>query len=392
MNKILSRIKGDKVIWMVVIFLSLVSLLLVYSSTGALAYKKQGGNTEYYFIRHLIILVLGLVIMFGAHLIKYTIYARIANILVILAIPVLGYTLFSGQEINEASRWIVVPIINMSFQSSDLGKLALVIFLARFLTVKQNDIKDFKKGFLPVMIFIGLICGLILPANLSTSVLLFLTCVIMLFIGRVSLKHLGQMLFVAITVLSIFLLILTNSSDQGRLGTWKKRIESFNGNNPELNYQSNQAKIAIASGYPLGKGPGNSTQRNFIPHPYSDFIYAIIIEEYGILGGTLVLLAYLILLFRAVRIAIKSPGTFGAFLALGLSLMLVFQAMVNMLVATDLMPVTGQPLPLISMGGTSLWFTSISFGIILSVSKEIDKELPSDLLTENSNNKDSYEE
>lgn len=378
-NKILNRIKGDKVIWMVVIFLSLVSLLLVYSSTGALAYKRQGGNTEYYFIRHFIILVLGLVIMFGAHLIKYTIYARFANFLVIISIPILGYTLFKGAEINEANRWLVIPIVNLSFQSSDLGKLALIIFLARFLTVRQDTIKDFKKGFLPVIIFIGLICGLILPANFSTAAFLFFTCVILLYIGRVSMKHLFQMLGLAITILSVFLVILLNSSEQGRFGTWKKRIENFRSNDPEVNYQSNQSKIAIASSYPIGKGPGNSTQRNFLPHPYSDFIFAIIIEEYGLIGGFLVLLAYLILLFRAVRIATKSPGTFGAFLSLGLTLLIVFQALINMAVAVNLLPVTGQPLPLVSMGGTSLWFTSIAFGIILSVSKEIDKEQLSEI-------------
>jgi cell division protein FtsW len=218
---------------------------------------------------------------------------------------------------------------------------------------------------------------LILPANLTTAMLLTLTCLIMMFIGRVSMKHILMLSGVAIVVFAIFLVILMNSSDQGRLGTWKKRIENFKDPDSDANYQANQAKIAIASGYPLGKGPGNSNQRNFLPHPYSDFIYAIIIEEYGLIGGFLVLIAYLILLYRAMRIATNSPGTFGAFLALGLSLMLVFQALINMSVAVNLLPVTGQPLPLVSMGGTSIWFTCISFGIILSVSKEVDKEDPS---------------
>jgi cell division protein FtsW len=377
MNKILSRIKGDKVIWMVVLFLSVVSILLVYSATGALAYKKHGGNTEYYLLRHFVILIAGLGLMFLTHLLKYTFYARISRILVFISIPLLGYTLASGSQLNEASRWIMIPLLNITFQTSDLAKLALVIFLARILAVKQDEIQDFRKGFVPVVVIIAIVVILILPANLSTAMLLTLTCLIMMFIGRVSLKHIGMLAGVAAIVFAIFIVILMNSSDQGRLGTWKKRIENFKNPDADANYQANQAKIAIASGFPVGKGPGNSNQRNFLPHPYSDFIYAIIIEEYGLIGGFLVLIAYLILLFRAMKIATNSPGTFGAFLALGLSLMLVFQALINMSVAVNLLPVTGQPLPLVSMGGTSIWFTCISFGIILSVSKEVETEDPS---------------
>ncbi|MEI6346342.1 MAG: putative peptidoglycan glycosyltransferase FtsW [Bacteroidota bacterium] len=377
MSKILSKIKGDKVIWIIVLFLSVASILLVYSATGALAYKKQGGNTEYYLLRHFVILIAGLGLMFVTHLLKYTMYARLSRLLIVISIPLLFYTLFSGSQLNDASRWIVIPLLNITFQTSDLAKLALVIFLARILAVKQDEIKDFRKGFVPVVLVIALVVMLILPANLSTAMLLTLTCLIMMFIGRVSMKHILMLSGVAVVVFAIFLVILMNSSDQGRLGTWKKRIENFKDPDSDANYQANQAKIAIASGYPVGKGPGNSNQRNFLPHPYSDFIYAIIIEEYGLIGGFLVLIAYLILLYRAMRIATNSPGTFGAFLALGLSLMLVFQALINMSVAVNLLPVTGQPLPLVSMGGTSIWFTCISFGIILSVSKEVDKEDPS---------------
>jgi cell division protein FtsW len=377
MSKILSKIKGDKVIWIIVLFLSVASILLVYSATGALAYKKQGGNTEYYLLRHFVILIAGLGLMFVTHLLKYTMYARLSRLLIVISIPLLIYTLFSGSQLNDASRWIVIPLLNITFQTSDLAKLALVIFLARILAVKQDEIKDFRRGFVPVVVVIAIVVMLILPANLSTAMLLTLTCLIMMFIGRVSMKHILMLSGVAIVVFAIFLVILMNSSDQGRLGTWKKRIENFKDPDSDANYQANQAKIAIASGYPLGKGPGNSNQRNFLPHPYSDFIYAIIIEEYGLIGGFLVLIAYLILLYRAMRIATNSPGTFGAFLALGLSLMLVFQALINMSVAVNLLPVTGQPLPLVSMGGTSIWFTCISFGIILSVSKEVDKEDPS---------------
>jgi len=385
MNKILSKIKGDKVIWMVVLFLSIVSILLVYSATGALAYKKQGGNTEYYLVRHFVILIAGLGLMFFTHLIKYTFYARISKLLFFLSLPLLVYTLFSGSELNEASRWIVIPLLNITFQTSDFAKLALVIFLARILAVKQDQIKDLHKGFIPVVTGIGVVVGLILPANLSTAMLLTFTCLIMMFIARISIKHILMLTGIALIAFSIFIVIMMNSSDQGRLGTWKKRIENFKNPDADANYQANQAKIAVASGFPVGKGPGNSNQRNFLPHPYSDFIYAIIIEEYGIVGGLLILFAYLILLYRAMRIATNSPGTFGAFLALGLTVMLVFQALVNMAVAVNLLPVTGQPLPMVSMGGTSIWFTCISFGIILSVSKEVEKEDPSMLVSSNTN-------
>lgn len=385
MNKILSKIKGDKVIWMVVLFLSIVSILLVYSATGALAYKKQGGNTEYYLVRHFIILIAGLGLMFFTHLIKYTFYARMSKLLFFLSLPLLVYTLFSGSELNEASRWIMIPLLNITFQTSDFAKLALVIFLARILAVKQDQIKDLHKGFIPVVTGILVVVGLILPANLSTAMLLTFTCLIMMFIARISIKHILMLTGVVLIAFSIFIVIMMNSSDQGRLGTWKKRIENFKNPDADANYQANQAKIAVASGFPVGKGPGNSNQRNFLPHPYSDFIYAIIIEEYGIVGGLLILFAYLILLYRAMRIATNSPGTFGAFLALGLTVMLVFQALVNMAVAVNLLPVTGQPLPMVSMGGTSIWFTCISFGIILSVSKEVEKEDPSMLVSSNTN-------
>lgn len=386
MNKILSRFKGDKVIWMVVLFLTIVSILLVYSATGALAYKKQGGNTEYYLIRHLVIVLLGLVLMFFTHLAKYTFYARISGLLILLSIPMLAYTLFSGSQLNDASRWIMIPLLNITFQTSDFAKLATVIYLARMLTVKQEHIKDLRKGFVPVVVVIGFVLALILPANLSTAMLLALTCLIMMLIARVSIKHILVLSAIALVAFSIFIVVLMNSSDQGRSATWKNRIENFRNPDADANYQANQAKIAVASGYPMGQGPGNSSQRNFLPHPYSDFIFAIIIEEYGIVGGFSVLLAYLILIFRAVKIATNSPGTFGALLALGLTFMLVFQALINMMVAINLLPVTGQPLPMVSMGGTSIWFTCISFGIILSVSKEVANEDPSMLKPKQTSN------
>jgi cell division protein FtsW len=370
MKTILSKLEGDKVIWFIVAVLSLFSILAVYSSTGTLAYRYQSGNTEYYLFKHLIILAMGLLMMFVAHKIKYTYYSRISQLAIFVAIPLLALTLFMGTNINEANRWLTLPGINVTFQSSDLAKLALIMYIARILTKKQEQIKDFKGAFVPVIVPVLVVCGLILPANLSTAVLLFATSVVIMFIGRIRMKYILSMVALGLVFLTIFLIILVNSPQTGRFYTWKARIERFiDKDNTADTYQSDQAKIAIATGGVMGKLPGNSVQRNFLPQAFSDFIYAIIIEEYGLAGGFIILMLYLILLFRGIRIAQRSPGTFGAFLAVGLTFSLVFQALINMAVTVDLLPVTGQPLPLLSMGGTSLWFTSLAIGIILSVSR-----------------------
>jgi len=373
MQFLLNKIKGDKIIWLVVIILSVFSLLAVYSSTGTLAYKYQGGNTEYYMIKHFIILVLGLFLMYLAHLVKYTYFSRIFQIALWIAVPLLLLTLFVGLNLNEARRVLPLPF-GLTFQTSDLAKLTLIMYLARELTKRQEVIKDFKSAFLPIVIPVLIVCFLILPANFSTAAILFTTSLVLMFIGRVSLKHIFSM--IAIGVVIMFFMVLIAKSYPNllpRVGTWISRVENFREPNAEENYQVEQAKIAIASGGIVGKMPGNSEQRNFLPHPYSDFIFAIIIEEYGLLGGLLVVFLYLILLFRAVKIVAKVPRNFGAFLTIGVAFSLVFQAMINMAVAVNLLPVTGQTLPFISMGGTSIWFTSISIGIILSVSKEVEK-------------------
>lgn len=375
MFKAIRKIKGDKVIWAVVIILSVFSILAVYSSTGTLAYKKQGGNTEYYMLKHLIILLFGFLLMYVTHLIKFSYYSRISQIAIIVAGLLLVGTLIIGTQYNEASRWLTLPVINLTFQSSDLAKLALIMYVARLISKKQDQIKDFKSGFIPILLPIIIICGLIFPANLSTAAMLFITCLVLMFIGRVNLRYMVSMIGIFIAAMGILVMIIYNSPGQGRLGTWHNRIESFvNSEGGEEEYQVEQAKIAVASGGLFGKMPGNSTQRNFLPHPYSDFIFAIIVEEYGLIGAATLVLLYLILLFRATRIVVKSPENFGAFMAIGLSFSLVFQAMVNMAVAVHILPVTGQPLPFVSMGGTSIWFTSISIGILLSISKEIETQ------------------
>ncbi len=373
MKVIISKLQGDKVIWFIVAALSLFSILAVYSSTGTLAYRFQSGNTEYYLIKHLVILVMGLLLMYLAHKIKYTYYSKIAQLALFAAIPLLLLTLVAGTNINEANRWLTLPVINVSFQSSDFAKLALIMYLARILNKKQEQIKDLKSAFIPVLLPVVIICGLILPANFSTAAILFATSVVVMFIGRLNFKYIMAMIGVGLIALTIFIIVLLNSPSSGRVGTWKARIERFVDRENADTYQSDMAKTAIATGGITGKMPGNSVQRNFLPQAFSDFIYAIIIEEYGLIGGFVVLMLYLILLFRGIQIAQRAPGTFGAFLAIGLTFSLVFQAMINMAVTVDLLPVTGQPLPLISMGGTSLWFTSLAIGIILSVSRKAEE-------------------
>lgn len=373
MNWLLNKTKGDFVIWMVIFLLAIISLLAVYSSTGTLAYQHQGGNTEYYFFKHLFLLLFGLLMIYLCHLIDFRYYSRIAQILLILSVPLLLLTYFLGLDIHNAKRWLMVPGINVSIQTSDIAKVALIMYTARMLSKKQEVIKDFRKAFLPIMTAIVLVCGLIAPADLSTAVILFACCFILLFIGRVKLKFLALLVAICFSGAALFTGVLYFADDGGRIATWEQRIESF-ANEENVSYQNKQAKIAIATGGLFGKGPGNSTQRNFLPNPYSDFIYAIIIEEWGLLGGIFVMLLYLILLYRCILIVIKSPFAFGALLALGLSLILVLQGFVNMGVAVHLLPVTGLTLPMVSMGGTSLLFTSVSLGIILSVSRYIEEE------------------
>ena len=389
-----SRTKGDKVIWTAVVLLAVVSLLVVYSSTGLLAYKMYKGNTEVYLFKQFAFILVGVMIIYFAHQVNYTIYSKVAKILFLLSIPLLFYTLFFGVKLNEGSRWIRLPIINMTFQTSDLAKLALFMYLSRLLSKKQDVIKDFKTGFLPVITPIAIICLLIAPANLSTALLIGATSLMLLFIGRVSAKHL--LLTIAVAAIPVFILVsaavIRHKANGGttekpkvegrsrltvRVDTWISRVETFvyggKEDNNDNSYQTNQAKIAIAKGGMLGLGPGNSQQRNFLPHPYSDFIYAIIIEEYGLVGGAFIVFIYLVFLLRSIRIFRRCPFAFGAFLALGLSFTLVIQALANMAVNVNLFPVTGVTLPLVSMGGSSFLFTCLAIGIILSVARNAEQ-------------------
>jgi cell division protein FtsW len=361
--------------WFVIIILSAFGVLAVYSSTGTLAFTQYGGNTEAKLFKHVAILLFGLFFMYMCHLVDFRYYSRISLLLVIVCVPLLIYTLIWGVDLNDAKRWINLPIINQTFQTSDLAKLALIMFIARQLSRAQEDIKDFKKAFLPILLWVVLICSLIAPANLSTAAVLFATSLLLMFIGRISLKYIFMLIGAGLVALSILILLaVTFPKMITRFETWKHRIETFTDNDEGGSYQNQQAKIAIATGGIIGKGPGNSTQRNFLPHPYSDFIFAIIVEEYGLLGGSTIILLYLIFLFRCIRIVIKSPRAYGALLAAGLAFSLVIQAFINMGVAVNVFPVTGLPLPLISMGGTSILFNSIAFGIILSVSRSVEEQ------------------
>jgi cell division protein FtsW len=390
-DSLVRKTKGDRVIWAIVVILTLASLLLVYSSTGSLAYRMSR-STESYLFKQLAFICLGILLIYFAHRINYTIYSRVALYLFLISIPLLLYTLLFGVQLNAGSRWIKLPVINMTFQTSDLAKLALFMYLSRQLSRKQHIIKDFKKGFLPVIVPVALTCMLIAPANLSTSVLVAGTSIMLLFIGRVSTKHILATIGIALipVVLLISIAVSTYDSEKGerkklpaileagRIPTWIGRIQTFvyskkEDNNEKL-YQINQAKIAIANGGWIGKGPGNSEQRNFLPHSYSDFIYAIIIEEYGIFGAAFMCFIYLLFLYRCIRIFRKCPFAFGAFLALALSFTLVVQAVANMGVNVNLFPNTGVTLPLVSMGGSSFLFTCLAIGIILSVSRNVEQQ------------------
>ncbi len=354
------NLQGDKVIWAVVFALSLISVLVVYSSIGTLAYKRTQ-SPESFLIKHTITVFVGIAAMWFAHKVDYRYYSKISKVALWASIPLLIYTFTNGVTINQAARWIQVPVIG-SFQPSDFASLALIVNLASMLSKRQQNIDDIKESLIPILFWCGMICGLIALTNLSTAVLLLITCMLIMFIGRVPTKYLAMLVFVG----ALFGALAIKYGVRGE--TAKNRITNFI-EGTDLPFQAKHARIAVATGGITGKGPGNSDQRNILPHPYSDFIYAIVIEEYGMVGGIVVLVLYLVLLHRGMKASYNSDRAFGGLLSAGLSFDLVCQAMVNMGVVVGLGPITGQPLPLISMGGTSMVFTGLAVGIILSVSR-----------------------
>lgn len=379
MNKLFDQhLRGDRTIWMVALILGVVSLLAVYSACSWMVWKSSGGTLRILFKQGLM-LAAGGAIMYAASKPRYSLYSKLSQLLLGVTIGLLALTLLIGSNVNGASRWLEIPGLGITFQTSDLARVVIMVYLARVLGKHREEPWTFREVVLRLMLPVGAICGLILPANFSTAALLFATCMILMFIGQVPLKHMLLIAGIAIASFGVLLLLAKTSPELlPRLKTWTARLENHGGEDRDANYQVNNAKIAIVHGGLLPNGPGTGTSRNFMPHPESDMIYAFIVEEYGsILGGLGLLLLYLILLSRAMRIANRCDKRFGQLTVMGLALSLVLQALVNMAVAVNLVPVTGQPLPLVSMGGTSMWFTCLSLGIMLSVSRSVyDTEQP----------------
>lgn len=400
MSSIFSNLKGDKVIWATAGLLAIFSFLPVYSASSNLAYLYGDGSTFQYVVVHFFHLLLGFCLLFAVHKIPYHYFRGLSILFLPVVIVLLIYTVAQGTMIDGAyaSRWIQIPGLGVSFQSSTLASVVLMIYVARYLSKKTNDNLTFKESILPLWVPVGLVLLLILPANFSTTAIIFSMVLVLMFLGGYPIKYLGIIVAAGLLLLTMF--ILTAKAFPGllpnRVDTWASRIESFTNNeDTEADYQIEKAKIAIASGGVAGTGIGKSVQRNFLPQSSSDFIYAIIVEEMGLIGAFGVMGAYLLLLFRIVIVATKSNTVFGKLLVMGVGLPIIFQALINMGVAVELFPVTGQTLPLISSGGTSIWMTCMALGIILSVSaqreemkereeaeKELDNENPLDILSE----------
>ncbi len=376
MKKLISNLKGDKGIWSFVALLALLSFMPVFSASSNLAYIGKGdGNTLGYLVKHIVHIAIGFTIIFMVHKVPYHYFKAIAKGSLYFVWLLLAFTLFKGTVIAgaNASRWIQIPFIGVTFQPSTLASMVLFIFVARFLSKKRTEPLTFKASvwelWLPV--FITLI--FILPANFSTTALIFSMVLMLVFIGKYPLKYMGIVIGSGVVMLAFFMIIAKTFPDAfpNRVDTWISRVENFTSDKPgEDDYQIEKAKIAIASGKLYGLGPGKSVQKNFLPQSSSDFIYAIIIEEYGLVGGVAVIVLYLLLLFRFVVASHKANTLFGKLLVVGLGFPMVFQAMVNMAVAVELLPVTGQTLPLISSGGSSIWMTCFALGIIISVTKK----------------------
>ena len=377
--------KGDRAIWGLVAMFMIYSLLAVYSSSVNVAFRSHGGNTTFFLKSQLMMLTAGLIIIIVVHYLPYRIYSSLAGIALIVSAVLLVLTFFFGVRINDATRWLEIPFIGFRLQTSDIAKVALVIYLARTLAKYQKQLKDFvlvtKFFMLPVLI----ICALIMPENLSTAIMIFGICILIMFIGGVPFKYLLAYIGLAVVFIILFALLLWMIREDNRVMTWIERLINFFTGKGDAgdDYQINQAKIAISTGGLFGKAPGHSIQRNILPQSNSDFIFAIIIEEYGlVLGAIPLVLAYLILLFRGITIVKKCDTGFPAYLVLGLVVMIVSQAMLNMMVAVGILPVTGQTLPLVSWGRTSVIIMCFSIGVILSVSRVVNARIRKEDLPE----------
>ena len=371
MKGIFKHIKGDRTIWALVAILALFSFMPVYSASANLV-SIVGGSTLGYLVKHVVLLIMGFAIIYAVHKIPYRYFSGGSVLLLPVVFFLLIYTLAQGTTIGGAyaSRWIRIPFIGVGFQTSTLAGLVLLVYTARYLA-KNKDLKIiFKESLLQLWVPVALILMLILPANFSTTAILFSMILIVAFIGGYPLKYIGYIIGAGLLALTLFILIAKAFPDAmpNRVNTWGSRIENFSNSDGQEAYQVEKAKIAIATGGVFGKGPGKSIQKNFLPQSSSDFIYAIIVEEYGLVGAALIVFVYFLLLFRIFIIVKKATTIFGTLLVIGVGLPIIFQAVINMAVATNLFPVTGQTLPLISSGGTSIWMTCFALGMILSVS------------------------
>jgi len=375
-TRIATELRGDRVMWAIIVILSLISMVAVYSAVANLAYRNSDGVVSSYIIKHAVILAFGLVVIYIGHLLAYTKYSRWAPVMLLLSIVLLLLTQGFGTEINGARRWLTIPYINQTFQTSDFAKLALIVFVARSIGSKQEVIKDFREAFVPIILPVLGVCLLISLSDLSSSIMLFLICILMMVVGRVALQYIVMLILLGISVFSLLYMVGSKYPELvPRAATWEKRVETYF--NPAAakvddRRQITGAMIAIANGGVIGVGPGNSTQRHTLYSAQSDFIYSIIVEEYGAVGGTVLIGIYLLLFFRVIRLVTKSSKAFGAMVAFGIGLSILLQAFLNIAVNLDLLPVTGLTLPLVSMGGTSTLFTCISLGILMSVSKYIE--------------------
>ena len=373
--KWINYIKGDKYIWAIAILLSLASIVLVYSSSSHLAFAFKQGNTISFLLKHLIHLGIGFGIMWMLSRVPFKYFYNSSIIFFGIAIILICWAISGGQTISgaNASRWI--RIAGFTFQPSELAKLSLFVLLARNLVHYKDKLHSFKQSFLPILGPVILICALILPSNFSTSAIIFMISFLIMFIGRFSLKWLGVMLIIGIGSVALFYLVVTKFPNiSNRVATWNSRIECYFDQDCK-NYQVNHAKMAIARGGMWGQGPGKSVQKYFLPQSSSDFIYAVIVEEYGRVGGLFIISLYLMFLVRVLRIASKSDDDFAILITIGLGFSIISQAFINMAVAVNLLPVTGQTLPLISAGGSSVWMTCAAIGLILSVSNSIEPHL-----------------
>lgn len=373
MSQVFKQIKGDRAIWAIATLLAIFSFLPVYSAASNLAYVGGTGNTFTFFLKHFMHLVLGFAIMFGVHKVPYKYFRGLSMIMIPIVLVLLVVTMLQGTTIEgaNASRWIQIPIVNMSFQTSTLSSVVLMVYVARYLSKIKDKKVSFSETIIPLWLPVFFILVLILPANFSTTAIIFTMVMMLTFIGGYPIRYLLVIVGTGIAGLVLFVLVAKAFPEAmpNRIDTWMSRIENFtNGTDTEADYQIEKAKIAIASGGIQGVGPGKSVQKNFLPQSSSDFIFAIIVEEYGLVGGLFLLLLYSWFLFRIVIVSQKSDTVFGKLLVLGVGLPIVFQALINMAVAVELFPVTGQTLPLISSGGTSIWMTCLAVGIILSVS------------------------